>query len=66
MAQREDASRPAATPQDFARRIVLLKAGSGQACELYSSARERATGWRARLRRIRAAIAGPRARPVEA
>jgi Protein of unknown function (DUF2917) len=53
-------------PQDFARRIVLLKAGSEQACELYSSARERATGWRARLRRIRAAIAGPRARPLEA
>lgn len=53
-------------PQDFARRIVLLKADSDEPFELYSSARERATGWRARLRRIRAAIAGPRARPVEA
>jgi len=53
-------------PMDFARRIVLQKAGSDEALELYSSARERATRFRARLQRIRAAIAGPRARPVAA
>jgi Protein of unknown function (DUF2917) len=46
-------------PTEFARRIVLQKAGGAPALELYNAARERSRDIRLRLRRAWAAIAGP-------
>jgi len=51
-------------PVNFARRIVLQKAGDKGRVELYSAARERALDLRIRLRRARAALFAPRALPT--
>jgi len=51
-------------PVDFARRIVLQRAGSAAPVELYSAARERSWGLRARLHRAWTALFAPRARPT--
>jgi len=53
-------------PVNFARRIVLQKAGDRSRVELYSAARERALDIRIRLRRAWAALFAPRARPTAA
>ena len=53
-------------PEQFARRIVLLKAGSAAPVELYSAARERAVGFAARLRVAWSRLFAPHARPTTA
>lgn len=56
----------ATEPELYARRIVLIKAGSAAPVELYSAARER--GWKlvARARRLWSALFMPQARPTTA
>jgi len=56
----------ATEPELYARRIVLVKAGSMAPVELYSAARAR--GWRlgARARRLWSALFMPQARPTSA
>ena len=53
-------------PSQYARRIVLIKAGSDTPVELYSAAQERAVGFAVRLRRIWAGLFTPHARPTTA
>lgn len=53
----------APSPEGFARRIVLMKAGNAGRVELYDAARERALDIRIRLRRAWAALVEPRALP---
>jgi hypothetical protein len=53
-------------PSQYARRIVLVKAGTDTPVELYSAARERAVGFAARLRVIWSRLFAPHARPTTA
>jgi hypothetical protein len=64
--QRSVVTLTAPRPVDFARRIVLQRAGGAAPVELYSAARERSWGFRARLQRAWAALFAPRARPTTA
>lgn len=64
--QRATVTLTAPKPVDFARRIVLQRAGSAAPVELYSAARERAWGMRARLLRAWTALFAPRSRPTTA
>jgi hypothetical protein len=56
----------ASEPQYYARRIVLVKAGSAVPVELYNAARERGWGLGARARRLWSALFMPQARPTTA
>jgi hypothetical protein len=49
----------APAPVDFARRILLQRAGATEPVELYNAARERTWGFRARLRRLFAGFVRP-------
>lgn len=53
-------------PSQYARRIVLIKAGTDTPVELYNSARERAVGFAARLRMVWLRLFAPHARPTTA
>jgi Protein of unknown function (DUF2917) len=64
--QRTVVTLTAPEPVQYARRIVLIKAGDEAPVELYSAARERAVGLAARLRRLWLALFAPQARPTSA
>ena len=64
--QRAVVTLTAPEPAHYARRIVLVRAGSDTPVELYSAARERAVGLADRLRRLWAALFAPHARPTSA
>jgi len=49
----------APVPVDFARRILLHRAGASHPDELYNAARERSWGFRARVRRMLTGLARP-------
>jgi hypothetical protein len=53
-------------PQQYARRILLVRAGDAAPVELYSAARERAVGLAARLRRLWLGLFAPHAKPTSA
>jgi len=57
--QRSVTTLTAPVPVDFARRILLQRAGAGEPVELYNAARERTWGIRARLRRFFAGLVRP-------
>ena len=57
--QRSVVTLTAPVPVDFARRILLHRAGVSRPDELYNAARERTWGFRARLRRLLAGLARP-------
>lgn len=56
----------APVPEQFARRIVLIKAGSAAPVELYNAARARKSGLAGRLRRMWIGLFAPQARPTSA
>lgn len=56
----------ATEPELYARRIVLVKAGSSTPVELYNAARERGWNLGARARRLWSALFMPQARPTTA
>lgn len=53
-------------PEQYARRIALIRAGATEPVELYNAAREHAMGIAARLRRLWAGLFAPQARPTSA
>ncbi|HEX9183445.1 MAG TPA: DUF2917 domain-containing protein [Burkholderiales bacterium] len=53
-------------PAQYARRIMLTKAGSDTPVELYNAAQERAVGFAARLRLVWSRLFAPHARPTTA
>jgi len=57
--QRSVVTLTAPEPVDFARRILLQRAGTPKPIELYNAARERTWGWRARLKRLWADLVRP-------
>jgi hypothetical protein len=57
--QRTVVTLTAPEPVDFARRILLQRAGTPEPIELYNAARERTWGWRARLKRLWADLVRP-------
>jgi hypothetical protein len=53
-------------PEQFARRIVLIKAGGAARVELYNAARDRKGSLAARLRRLWFGLYAPQSRPTSA
>jgi len=57
--QRSVVTLTAPQPVEFARRILLQRAGTSEPVELYNAARERSWGFRARVQRLLAGLVRP-------